>query len=77
MKKGQKVLVQDAFAGQQLKRVVAVEEKYVYICRDEEFSAASVEKREPICIGFRREYIIDTSNSINDPNDQNFCNQLH
>jgi len=40
------------------RRLVAVENGLVFVCKDEEFDAAKREAREPICIGFRPEYVI-------------------
>ncbi len=42
-----------------LKRVlVSVENNVYFVCRPEEFEAATKEGREPVCIGFRREYVV-------------------
>ncbi len=57
MQRGQQVKVQEAFAGQQVKTVVAWDEKYVYVCRNEEYKMAQEEKREPKNIGFPREFV--------------------
>lgn len=57
MHRGQIVKVTEAFAGQQLKRVVSSDERYVFICREEEFHAANRESREPNSIGFPREFV--------------------
>jgi hypothetical protein len=40
------------------RRLVAVENGLLFVCKDEEFEAAKREKREPTCIGFRPEYLI-------------------
>jgi hypothetical protein len=57
MHRGQRVEVVEAFAGQQLKAVVAWDDKYVYVCREEEYRKAEEEKREPRNIGFPREFV--------------------
>jgi hypothetical protein len=43
-----------------LERVlVSVEDGVYFVCRDEEYDAARRDGREPVCIGFRREYILN------------------
>ena len=39
------------------RRVVANDGGVCFVCTDLEFTAASKEGREPICIGFRSEYV--------------------
>ena len=39
--------------------VVSVEDDVYFVCKREEFEQANKEGREPVCIGFRREYIRD------------------
>lgn len=41
------------------RRLVAVENGLLFVCKDEEFEAAARERREPVCIGFRPEYLIE------------------
>ncbi len=41
------------------RRLVAVENGLLFVCKDEEFEAAKREKREPVCIGFRPEYVVE------------------
>jgi hypothetical protein len=41
------------------RKLVSVENDMFFVCKPEEFEAASRERREPICIGFKREYILD------------------
>lgn len=41
------------------RRLVAVENGLFFVCKDEEFEAALRDGREPVCIGFRPEYILD------------------
>jgi hypothetical protein len=57
MHRGQRVEVREAFAGKQVKTVVGCDEKYVFVCRNEEFSLAQRENREPKNIGFPREFV--------------------
>ena len=57
MHRGQLVQVEEAFAGQQVKAVVDWNDKYVYVCREEEYAKAKAEKREPKNIGFPREFV--------------------
>jgi hypothetical protein len=42
--------------------LVAFEKGLFPVCRPEEFESAARERREPICIGFRPEYVL-TMNS--------------
>lgn len=62
MMMGQTVKVQEAFDLKAVKRVVAADHRNVYVCTDEEFKAAAREKREPICIGFARQFILGVVN---------------
>jgi hypothetical protein len=39
--------------------LVSVENGVYFVCKSEEFDAAKNEGREPICIGFRREYVLE------------------
>lgn len=49
-----------ADGGQMISRaVVAVENGVIFVCKKEEFDAAIEEMREPMCIGFRLEYVIE------------------
>ncbi len=41
------------------RRLVAVENGLLFVCKNEEFEAARREQREPVCIGFRPEYLIE------------------
>ena len=38
--------------------VVSVENDVYFVCKREEFEQAKLEDRDPICIGFRREYVV-------------------
>jgi hypothetical protein len=62
MRRGQRVEVQEAFESKAFKRVVAEDERNVYVCTDREFKDASVENREPISIGFPRQYVLRVVN---------------
>lgn len=62
MRRGQRVEVQEAFESKAFKRVVDVDERNVYVCTDHEFKNASVENREPITIGFPRQYVLRVVN---------------
>lgn len=41
------------------RRLVSVENGVYFVCKDEEFAAANVDGREPVCIGFKAEYVLD------------------
>lgn len=62
MHRGQRVKVEEAFSGQQLKKVVSWDDKFVFVCREEEFSSAMKENREPQQIGFAREFVKELGN---------------
>ncbi len=62
MHRGQRVEVTEAFVGQQVKQVVSWDDKYVFVCREEEFRKAQLEKREPQNIGFPREFVREVPN---------------
>jgi hypothetical protein len=38
--------------------VVSVENDVYFVCKPEEFEVARKEGREPVCTGFKREYIL-------------------
>lgn len=44
------------------RRLVSVENDVFFVCKDEEFEAAKREGREPICIGFKSEYVVTPKN---------------
>jgi hypothetical protein len=48
------------------RKLVSVENGVYFVCKTEEFESAAREKREPKCIGFRREYLIDPKVVISD-----------
>jgi hypothetical protein len=62
MRKGQAVEVMEAFDFKSVKRIVSVDDKNVYVCTDEEYKMALSEQREPICIGFAREFVLGVVN---------------
>lgn len=38
--------------------LVAVENDVYFVCKPDEFERAQEQHREPVCIGFRREYVL-------------------
>lgn len=52
MKIGDQVYVTDANDNTLLRVVVAIENGYAYVSKDEEIRRARAEEREPTCIGF-------------------------
>lgn len=40
------------------RRVVAVEGDTVAVCTDQEYAQAAKEGREPLSVGFKREYVV-------------------
>jgi len=55
IKRGQWVIVSDAWGTKLSKKVVDVSDLKVWVCSPEEFEKAMREQREPACIGFPRE----------------------
>lgn len=47
--------------------LVSVENDVFFVCKPEEFDAATREGRQPICIGFNRKYIIDSKDDTVKP----------
>ena len=43
------------------RRIVSVDGDVYFVCKDEEFEQAKVEGREPVCIGFKRKYVVELS----------------
>ena len=41
------------------RKLVSVDNGVFYVCKQDEFDAAIRENREPCCIGFRPEYIME------------------
>lgn len=37
---------------------ISVENGVYFVCTVEEYVSAQLERRDPVCIGFRREYIL-------------------
>ena len=62
MKIGQRVEVQEAFDNKSVKRIVDFDFRNVYVCTDEEYRSAAKEKREPIAIGFPRQFVLGVLN---------------
>lgn len=58
MRRGQVVEVREAFENKAVKRVVGIDERNVYVCTEDEYATALVERREPICVGFRRQFVV-------------------
>jgi len=58
MRTGQRVEVMEAFDIKAIKRVVAADQRNIYVCREDEFDRATAESREPICVGFGREFLL-------------------
>jgi hypothetical protein len=58
MRFGQLVEVLDAFENTTLKRVVAADATTVWVCREDEFNHAQAENREPVAVGFGREFVV-------------------
>jgi hypothetical protein len=42
--------------------LVSVENGVYFVCKLEEFEAAKRDGRNPVCIGFRKEYVLDPKN---------------
>jgi hypothetical protein len=62
MHRGQLVEVSEAFEGKQVKSVVDWNEQFVYVCREIEFDRAKRENREPMSIGFAKEFVRELCN---------------
>lgn len=43
-----------------VRKLVSVEKGMYFVCMGDEFERAKAEGREPICIGFRSEYVLAT-----------------
>jgi hypothetical protein len=44
------------------RKLVAVENGVYFVCKSDEFENAEREGRDPVCIGFRREYVLGVGN---------------
>ncbi len=42
--------------------LVSVENGVYFVCKPDEFEAAKRDGRSPVCIGFRKEYVLDPQN---------------
>jgi hypothetical protein len=58
MEIGQKIRVMEAFENISIKRIVSADHRNLYVCTEEEFELAKAENREPISIGFGRQYVL-------------------
>lgn len=60
MQKGDLIRVR-AFGGKELiRRLIEVKDSVVLICKEEEYLAAQKEGREPTCVGFHIEDVIES-----------------
>jgi hypothetical protein len=59
MRYGQKVKVQEAFEIKNVKRVISTDLANIYVCREDEYRQAEAEKREPVTIGFPRQFVLE------------------
>lgn len=41
------------------RRVIALRNKTVYVCEEKEYEKAHQEGREPVCVGFNVQYILN------------------
>ena len=52
-----------AFGGEEItRRVIVAENGTVYVCKEAEYQSAIRENREPVCVGFPMESIIEEVN---------------
>jgi hypothetical protein len=58
MRYGQRVEVQEAFEIKDVKRVISADFANVYVCREDEYRQAAAEKREPVTVGFPRQFVL-------------------
>jgi len=58
MRVGQRVEVLEAFENKSVKRIVAVDDRNLYVCTEEEYRAANQENREPVSIGFPKQFVL-------------------
>ena len=59
MKTGDLVNVQTFSEGAVKRRVVEILRNTVYICTENEWRSALKERRQPTCVGFKREYVTE------------------
>jgi hypothetical protein len=62
MRYGAEVEVTEAFENKVLRRVVATDERNVYVCTEREFREAEAGGREPVSIGFPRQFVLRVVN---------------
>lgn len=62
MKAGSLVEVLEAFGKKELKRVIAQDDRNVYVSTEHEYSSARAENRDPVCIGFPRQFVLRVVN---------------
>ena len=54
-----------AFGGKLIKRVLVEDTGAVLlVCKESEFESAVAENRDPICVGFKREYLVSAHDSF-------------
>jgi hypothetical protein len=63
---GDTIIVRDAFENRIARRVVGAEGDTVFVCTEEEYTAAKREGREPVCIGFNIKYVVGETTRITD-----------
>jgi hypothetical protein len=56
---GQQVTLIDCHGNELNRILVSVENGVLFVCRREEYRSALQEHREPTCIGFRTEYLVE------------------
>jgi len=44
--------------------LLSVDNDVYFVCKREEFEAAQREGRDPVCVGFRREYVVDRDGKL-------------
>ena len=62
MQPGSIVEVREAFGKKGLKRVVSQDDRNVYVSTEQEYGAAKAENREPVCVGFPRQFVLRVVN---------------
>jgi hypothetical protein len=62
MQIGQIVKVLDAFENEQYRRIVSFDSRNVYVCRDDEWESSRTDNRQPISIGFPRNFVVEVLN---------------
>ena len=54
------------------RRLVSVENGVCFVCKDEEFEATLRDQREPVCIGFKQEDVLEAQCEIMKPDKGQF-----